>query len=104
MNKLHTEKEFTEAINDYSEFSPKQKIILNLLLKISINNIAKATIKYIHEETKITKATISSTLLFLSKKGFIVMKEQKGNRFTGCEIVTSKLHEILMHYQIKKQL
>ena len=102
MNRMYTQEEFIEAINDYSEFSPEQKVILILLLKVAINNAAKVTINYIHQETKITKATISSTLSFLSKKGFIVVKEQKGNRFTGCEIVSSKLHEILMHYHIKK--
>jgi predicted transcriptional regulator len=76
-------------------------MIFNTLLKVAINNKVKVTINYIHEQTKITRATISSTLAFLNERGFIMVEKQKGNRFTGCDIVPSKLNEILMHYQIK---
>lgn len=94
-------KEIIYAINDYSEFSSNQKKIFEVLVNASVNGICKVTINHIHDKTKATRATISHTLSYLKENGFI-KTEYKGNRFTGCEIVSSKLNEIILHYEAKK--
>jgi len=98
---LNDKKEIIKAIHDYSEFSSNQKKIFEVLLSAAVNGICKVTINHIHDKTKVTRATISHTLSYLKENGFI-KTEYKGNRFTGCEIVTGKLNEIMLHYVAKK--
>jgi len=98
---LNDKQEIINAIYDYSEFSLNQKKIFVTLTNAAVNGICKVTINYIYEKTKVTRATISHTLSYLKENGFI-KTEYKGNRFTGCEIVSSKLHEIILHYEAKK--
>lgn len=102
IHELKNEVEIIDAINDYSDFSTNQKKIFALLVSTSINNVCKMTINHINEKTKATRATISHTLSYLKENNFIKVHEYKGNRFTGCDIVQSRLHEILLHYKAKK--
>lgn len=102
MNALKDDLEIINAINDYSDFSTKQKKIFSLLVSTSINNVCKMTINHINASTQATRATISHTLSYLKENNFIKVHEYKGNRFTGCDIVQSRLHEILQHYNAKK--
>lgn len=98
---LNDKKEIINAIHDYSEFSLNQKKIFEVLLSAAVNGVCKVTINHIHDKTKVTRATISHTLSYLKENGFI-KTEYKGNRFTGCEIATGKLNDIMLHYEAKK--
>tara|TARA_R110000744_G_C18996944_1_gene521305 strand:+ start:234 stop:560 length:327 start_codon:yes stop_codon:yes gene_type:complete len=98
---LSNKTEIINAINDYSEFSTNQKKIFVVLVNAAVNYICKVTINYINEETNATRATISHTLSYLKENGFVKL-EYKGNRFTGCEIVSSKLNDLITHYEVKR--
>lgn len=93
-----------EAINNYSQYSPSQKQVLITLLNISVNNEAKLTVNDINQATGITRATILTALSVLNKDGVIVIQRTKGNRFTGCELIESKLNNIVLHHKSKQDL
>ena len=94
--------EIINAINDYSDFSVNQKKIFSVLVNAAVNYVCKVTITYIQEQTNTTRATISHTLSYLKENGFVKL-EYKGNRFTGCELVSSKLNDLILHYEAKKK-
>ena len=51
MEFLQTLEVMTEAINNYSQFSPNQRKVLITLLSVSVNNQAQITINDINQLT-----------------------------------------------------
>jgi len=104
MEFLQTLEVMTEAINNYSQFSPNQRKVLITLLSVSVNNQAQITINDINQLTGVTRATISTALSLFNENGFIQMQKTKGNRFTGCALNQDKFNEIVLHYQARQRL
>lgn len=93
-----------DAINDYSSFSPNQKKILAVLVRVSVNNQARITISEINQIAGVTRATISNALAYLESEKFIEMVQMKGNRFVGCNLNENRLKEVILHYEAKQNL
>lgn len=89
-----------EAIHYSGLYSNNQCKILNLLLDISVNNIAQATVRFIEEKTKVKKPTIYFALKIFQKDGLIIKNEQLG----GFEIQQQKINYFLESYQKKQAI
>ena len=72
------------------------------MVNLSIDGEVVVNIKDLTEITKVTRATASSALSFLEKQEIIEIPELRGVIFTGCKIKQSKLTEIIVRYQTKK--
>ncbi len=63
-----------EALGSSGEYSVNQYKVLNLLIDISVNNIAQASVKFIEEKTKVKASTIYFALKMFQKDGLIRKK------------------------------
>ena len=93
-----------EAINHYSHFYLNQKKVLSILIDMEIDGQVVATINDILQASDSTRATVSTAIAFLNKYGIIKNTNTNGVKFTGCQIIPSKLNEIIAHYNKKKNL
>ena len=93
-------KKIKEAINNSGVYSPNQCKIIDVLLDISTNNIAQASVQFLEEKTGVKKPTIYFALKMFQKDGLIIKNQQLG----GFEIQQSKLDFLLESYTKKKSI
>lgn len=93
-------KKIKEAIDNSGVYSPNQCKILHVLLDISTNNIAQASVNFLEEKTGVKKPTIYFALKIFQKDGLIIKNQQIG----GFEIQQSKLDFLLESYTKKKSI
>ena len=100
----HTMSLLNTAIDNHSLLNKNQKNVLRALIKLSLDYEVVASIKDLNQLTGVTNTTIASALSFLEKNKIIENLIRRGVIFTGCSINKSKLDEIVIRYNTKKDL
>jgi len=90
-----------KAIDNYSVLTKLQKRILQSLIKLSVNQEVIVTIEELALLNDATRATVSTAIELLKKLNIITIPDITGVRFSGCCINSSKIEEIIEHYNNK---
>jgi Fe2+ or Zn2+ uptake regulation protein len=94
---MDNKEKIKEAINNSGIYSPNQCKIIGVLLDISTNNIAQASVQFLEEKTGVKKPTIYFALKIFQKDGLIIKNQQLG----GFELQQTKLDFLLESYKKK---
>ena len=88
-----------EAIDNYSEYTLKQKELLTILVKLAIEDIVVITPIEIGKQMNVTKGTVYFHLKALEKDGVISAIADRMNKF---RLNIPRLNYILQNHENKK--
>ena len=91
-----------EAIEHSSQYTPKQREILQLFLNIEVNDVVSITIIELAKIINTLKATVYLNLTRLEEDGLVNKISPKGKHFSTFKLNKTNLSDLLKIYLKKK--